>query len=340
MQGLSADLRSRKGAGQLLKSTSLLFAEYSYVRHISGIPQPSVSAVVEGRLNTSPTAFRGIPTSDTIPTADIPRSTSLMLNSCVMATSADAACSKHVSRSRSTQAHITTTATGTQCAFTVLISQCSQTMEEFSVLDVDNGQVGVQEKLSVLPWGEVLAAKKKAILRTYSRDPHSCHNGHFPTACEQRETTAVESAGQEEATAVYYHYQRYSAARALKRRVLPSNKSMRNAGTFLRRTVYIQAVCRNPKYTLLEPVVLLVEFCVCIMSPETPPPLSEELGDILNSADMEPCMPDVLFYGLSNAYHEALMQAVADELRLKEKYTPHGLSETIEKQPAHINTSG
>ncbi|XP_077545575.1 uncharacterized protein LOC144158529 isoform X2 [Haemaphysalis longicornis] len=49
-----------------------------------------------------------------------------------MAAPPDAVCSRHVSRSQSIQASIATTAIGTQCTSTVLISQSSQTGEEFS----------------------------------------------------------------------------------------------------------------------------------------------------------------------------------------------------------------
>ncbi|XP_077534445.1 phospholipid-transporting ATPase ABCA3-like [Haemaphysalis longicornis] len=72
--------------------------------------------------------------------------------------------------------------------------------------------------------------------------------------------------------------------------------AMRNVGTFLWRTVYIQAVCRHYVYTLLELVVLLAVFYFSVSSPDTPPPLIEEMGDILNSTDMEPYRPDAIVY--------------------------------------------
>ncbi|XP_077545874.1 uncharacterized protein LOC144158692 isoform X3 [Haemaphysalis longicornis] len=103
-----------------------------------------------------------------------------MLKSCVMAASAGRAHSQRARRSRRTQTGITTRSIGTQFACTGLISQGSQTAEEFSGA---NGQECEQFPATFLdsvldvntPAGAVLAAE--AGPHTRFCDPYSSSTG-------------------------------------------------------------------------------------------------------------------------------------------------------------------
>ncbi|XP_077545292.1 uncharacterized protein LOC144158347 isoform X3 [Haemaphysalis longicornis] len=69
-----------------------------------------------------------------------------MLEGSVMALSRDADHNQDVSCSRETQVTVTTSTIGMQCGVTFLMNTSSQTEEEFSVLEVNNGQARALKK--------------------------------------------------------------------------------------------------------------------------------------------------------------------------------------------------
>ncbi|XP_077540830.1 uncharacterized protein LOC144153060 isoform X3 [Haemaphysalis longicornis] len=104
--------------------------------------------------------------------AGIPRAvTSVMPNSYVSAISMGGPCSQAVSCSRQTQATIATSAIGTQCALTLLISASSQTEQE---LPVDDAEAGAPlDKHRASRGGADLAGKPGG--RTCLCRPHPCN---------------------------------------------------------------------------------------------------------------------------------------------------------------------
>ncbi|XP_077546657.1 uncharacterized protein LOC144159197 isoform X2 [Haemaphysalis longicornis] len=146
------ECRYRGGCRPLFHDTKIVF------KHVRQMTREIAEAFQSSQRAASSTD-KGTKTGGT-QTESMPLATTLMPENFVMAVSTDAAHNQDVScSSQGTQAAITFSAIGTQCALLCLNSTSSQTEEDFSVLEVNDATACASRKFSVSQDGANIVRK-------------------------------------------------------------------------------------------------------------------------------------------------------------------------------------